>query len=179
MVRYFEETIYVTPSRESSGVAARSSFAPPKAADPGAGPHARAGARRDAGERSAVCGCWRWRRRPIGGLCARVLPGLEELILRHAAGEDVCDRFRCRATPAAVMMIPDPDAEGIYVNIQAAWRHARALAGVEDVDHHRQSKAKSWCRCRKETVIWASFLRGATSPAEAVNAALRERVRAD
>ena len=38
--------------------------------------------------------------RPIGGLCARVLPGLEELILRHAAGEDAGD-LRCpRPRPA-------------------------------------------------------------------------------
>ena len=33
--------------------------------------------------------------RPIGGLCARVLPGLEELILRHAAGDDAGVSSRC------------------------------------------------------------------------------------
>ena len=34
--------------------------------------------------------------RPIGGLCARVLPGLEDLILRHAAGVDAGYSRACR-----------------------------------------------------------------------------------
>ena len=68
--------------------------------------------------------------RPIGGLCARVLPGLEELILRHAAGDDTS------STPmpigaAGVMMIPIP-REGIYVDVQGLDA-ARAQPGIEDV----------------------------------------------
>ncbi len=68
--------------------------------------------------------------RPIGGLCARVLPGLEDLILRHAAGEDVAGI--AMPTPAAgVMMIPIP-REGIYVAVEEL-DHARATPGIEDI----------------------------------------------
>ena len=68
--------------------------------------------------------------RPIGGLCARVLPGLEELILRHAAGGDA-DFLALGAPAAGVMMIPIP-REGIYVGT-AGLDQARAQPGIEDV----------------------------------------------
>jgi L-amino acid ligase C-terminal domain 2 len=68
--------------------------------------------------------------RPIGGLCARVLPGLEELILRHAAGVDP-GRIALGAPAAGVMMIPIP-REGIYVDTQGLDQ-ARAQPGIEDV----------------------------------------------
>ncbi len=74
--------------------------------------------------------------RPIGGLCARVLPGLEELILRHGAGGDAGDI--AMPTPAAgvapaagVMMIPIP-REGIYVDVEGLDQ-ARSEPGIEDV----------------------------------------------
>ena len=68
--------------------------------------------------------------RPIGGLCARVLPGLEDLILRHAAGEEVADI--AMPTPAAgVMMIPIP-REGIYVAVEGL-DNARAMPNIEDI----------------------------------------------
>jgi ATP-grasp domain len=58
--------------------------------------------------------------RPIGGLCAKVLrflgdQSLEELILRHAAGEDVSNA-RLVDGAHAVMMIPIPQA-GIYIGV--------------------------------------------------------------
>jgi len=68
--------------------------------------------------------------RPIGGLCARVLPGLEELILRHAAGQDVSDIGMPRDA-AGVMMIPIP-REGIYIATEGL-EQARSTAGIEDV----------------------------------------------
>ncbi len=78
--------------------------------------------------------------RPIGGLCSRVLlfeaPGggerasLEELILRHALGEDVSG-WRREARAAAVMMIPIPK-RGRLKNVEGEER-ARGVEGVEDV----------------------------------------------
>ena len=74
--------------------------------------------------------------RPIGGLCAGVLrfePGsisLEELILRHAIGEDTTG-FAREARPSGVMMVPVP-AAGILENVSGV-EDARAVAGIEDV----------------------------------------------
>jgi hypothetical protein len=68
--------------------------------------------------------------RPIGGLCARVLPGLEDLILSHAAGEDVTG-IPAPADAAGVMMIPIP-REGVYVAVNGV-EEARAVGGIEDV----------------------------------------------
>ncbi len=124
---YFEETIYVTPSRESSETQreiVRTTEAAVKALGLEHGPiHAEM--------RVNPRGVWMLEvaARPIGGLCARVLPGLEELILRHAAGEDVSS---LPVTPdaAGVMMIPIP-REGVYVAVEGL-DDAKSLPGIED-----------------------------------------------
>lgn len=72
--------------------------------------------------------------RPIGGLCSRVLRfaggrSLEELILRHAVGQDIETSLEEGAP--AVMMIPIPRA-GIYVGV-SGLEDARTVAGVEDI----------------------------------------------
>jgi hypothetical protein len=73
--------------------------------------------------------------RPIGGLCSRALRfsggvSLEELVLRHALGEDVSSLSL--ADPASgVMMIPIPRA-GVYEDV-AGLERARAVEGIEDV----------------------------------------------
>ena len=73
--------------------------------------------------------------RPIGGLCSRVVrfasgETLEEILLRHAAGGDVSE---ARLAPGghAVMMIPIPRA-GVYRSVEGLER-ARSVAGIEDV----------------------------------------------
>jgi hypothetical protein len=125
---FFEETIYVTPSREDPGTQdaiVRTTHAAVKALGLTHGPiHAEM--------RVNARGVWMLEvaARPIGGLCARVLPGLEELILRHAARDDT----NSTAMPigaAGVMMIPIP-REGIYVDVQGLDA-ARAQPGIEDV----------------------------------------------
>jgi hypothetical protein len=90
--------------------------------------------------------------RPIGGLCARVLrfvgaddgtPGgkastasprsaisFEELLLRHAIGENIA-RYEREPSASAVMMIPIP-RRGVLRNV-AGLDKARAVAGVDDV----------------------------------------------
>ena len=124
---YFEETIYITPSRQDAAVQrdiARTTESAIKALGLAHGPiHAEM--------RVNASGVWMLEvaARPIGGLCARVLPGLEDLILRHAAGEQVTPHPPNHA--AGVMMIPIP-REGIYVAVDGL-DDAKSQPGVEDV----------------------------------------------
>jgi len=125
---YFEETIYVTPSRESAATQSeiiRTAESAVKALGLEHGPiHAEM--------RVNPRGVWMLEvaARPIGGLCARVLPGLEDLILRHAAGEDVAP-ITMSTDAAGVMMIPIP-REGIYVAAEGL-DEARSTPGIEDI----------------------------------------------
>jgi hypothetical protein len=77
--------------------------------------------------------------RPIGGLCSRALRfrgtdeapiSLEELLLRHAIGEDV-SRFERERQASGVMMIPIP-RRGLYRRVDGV-EEARAVPGVEDI----------------------------------------------
>jgi len=73
--------------------------------------------------------------RPIGGLCSRVLrfsggQSLEELILRHAVGQDV-SAARLEDGAHAVMMIPIPRA-GVYAGVSGV-DDARLTEGIEDI----------------------------------------------
>jgi biotin carboxylase len=131
---FFEETIYVTPSRESPETqraligAARNAV---RALGLTHGPiHAEL---RMKGGKAWVLEV---AARPIGGLCARMLRfddgvPLEELILRHAVGEDV-SRVRLGDPAAGVMMIPIPKGGGIYQGVEDLER-ASAIPDVEDV----------------------------------------------
>jgi hypothetical protein len=125
---YFEETIYLTPSRESAVTQreiVRATESAVKAVGLAHGPiHAEM--------RVNGRGVWMLEvaARPIGGLCARVLPGLEDLILRHAAGEDVA-AVAMSGGAAGVMMIPIPRA-GIYVATEGL-DEASSTPGVEEI----------------------------------------------
>jgi biotin carboxylase len=73
--------------------------------------------------------------RPIGGLCSKALRfdggvSLEEVLLRHAIGEDV-RRFRQEAAGSAVMMIPIP-RRGLLKAVRGE-EDARRVPGVEDI----------------------------------------------
>ncbi len=126
---YFEETIYVTPSRENAETQCgiiRATESAIRALGLTHGPiHAEMRVNRR--------GVWMLEvaARPIGGLCARVLPGLEELILSHAAGEDVTAFPMPEVAAAAVMMIPIP-REGVYIAATGV-EEARAVSGIEEV----------------------------------------------
>ncbi len=130
---YFAETIYLTPSLETAEVQSE----------------LKAGAHRGVAAlgltngpvhiemRYNTEGMWvlEAAARPIGGLCARSLRfgkdiALEELILRHAAGEDVSGLER-ESLASGVYMIPVPSA-GVYRETHGV-ELARAVPCVEEV----------------------------------------------
>jgi biotin carboxylase len=131
---YFEETLYVTPSRLAVGVLAEVEAMTARAARAlglREGPvHAEL---RVDGERVSVL---ELAARSIGGLCSRALRfgvgvSLEEVILRHALGFGLQDVAR-EATASGVMMIPIP-AAGVLrgVDGQEAARAVPGIGGVE------------------------------------------------
>ena len=131
---YFEETIYVTPSRlPADAHAAVERLVASAAAAVGLreGPvHAEVrldGPRMWAIELAA---------RSIGGLCGRTLRfglgvRLEELILRHALGLPLAGRLRREEAAAGVMMLPIPSA-GTLQGV-AGQDAARAVPGISDL----------------------------------------------
>ena len=130
---FFEETIYVTPSRLPE--------ATQKAVAECAGRAARALGLSDgpihAELRINDAGIWliELAARSIGGLCSRTLRfgtgmSLEEIILRHALGWPIASLERERPA-AAVMMIPIPSG-GVLEDV-GGLEAARAVAGIEDV----------------------------------------------
>jgi hypothetical protein len=146
---FFEETIYVTPSAAPDTEQARMIDAVTRAAHAIGlhhGPvHAECRVNADDVFVLEVAA------RPIGGLCARALrfacagresgsdirnPNpesripLEELVLRHALGEDV-SAWRRERDASGVMMIPIP-RRGVYRGVDGV-EAARAVDGVDDI----------------------------------------------
>lgn len=109
---FFEETIYVTPSREVAGVQRAIETTTQQAISALGLTHGPIHAEMRVNDR----GVWMLEvaARPIGGLCAKALPGLEELILRHAAGEPEPPLPPIRAS--GVMMIPIPHG-GVFAGV--------------------------------------------------------------
>ena len=135
---YFEETIYVTPSRlsvEQQSAIIRSASQAIRALGLSHGPvHAEF--------RFNDSGVWpiEVAPRPIGGMCAASLKfvapqsaeliGLEELILRHAIGEDI-SAWQRESAASAVMMIPVP-ATGILEKVEGITE-AQRVPNITDV----------------------------------------------
>ncbi len=133
---YFEETIYVTPSRLPAATQERVravAEAAARAMGLRTGP-VHAELRLRGGDAPCVIEI---AARSIGGLCARTLRfdagmSLEELVVRHAVGEDVGARVPASPREASgVMMIPVP-APGVLEEIDGV-SDAAAVAGIEDV----------------------------------------------
>jgi biotin carboxylase len=131
---FFEETIYVTPSRLSPAI--QESIQAATAAAAAAlglrtGPvHAELRLPPDGPPIVIEVAA-----RTIGGLCARTLRfgtglSLEELVLRHALGQDVAALQR-QGEAAGVMMIPIPGA-GVLKTVEGL-DDAQKVPGVEDV----------------------------------------------
>ena len=169
---FFEETIYVTPSRLPAGVQSaveRVTAAACAALGLGEGPvHAELRVNDDGPWVLEVAA------RSIGGLCSRTLRfgtgmTLEEIILRHALDWPIASLARERR-PAGVMMIPIPRA-GRLAAVGGADEAGR-VAGVEEVTltaHVGQTLVplpEGW------QYLGFIFARGDTP--EAVEAALRD-----
>jgi len=130
---YFEETIYVTPSREPAAVQQELLDTARRAVEALGLDHGPVHAEM----RYNRAGAWilETHARPIGGLCAKALrfaggAPLEEIILRHAVGEDVSEA-RLEGPASGAMMIPLPKP-GVYESVEGV-EEAAATAGIEDV----------------------------------------------
>jgi biotin carboxylase len=169
---YFEETIYVTPSREAANAQCAIIDATARAIAALDLMHGPVHAEMRVNDR----GVWMLEvaARPIGGLCAQALRfasgfSLEEVILRHAAGDpvgsiDLSDPAR------GVMMIPIP-AAGIYAGVSGV-DDARAVDGIEDVVITAKEGQKLLPLPEGASYLGFTFARG-ESP-EIVERALRE-----
>jgi biotin carboxylase len=131
---FFEETIYVTPSRlppEAQTAIAECAAHAAEALGLREGPmHAELRINRHGPWIVEVAG------RSIGGLCSQTLrfgtdATLEELIIRQACGMPV-DSLSRAGQAGGVMMIPIP-GEGLLKRVEGV-EQARAVAGVEDVE---------------------------------------------
>lgn len=171
---FFEETIYVTPSRE------------PAATEEALLDTARRAVRALGLYHGPAHLEMRWNEegvwmldaaaRPIGGLCAKALrfefggtsAPLEELVIRHALGEDVSGA-RLEGPACGVMMIPIPKG-GIYESVEGVER-ARAVPGIEDV--MVTAKAGQLLVPLPEGVSYLGFLFARGNSAQEVELALR------
>jgi formate-dependent phosphoribosylglycinamide formyltransferase (GAR transformylase) len=134
---FFEETIYVTPSREPANVQQQIAAAVASAASALGLRHGPVHAEcrvHDGGVFVLEVAA-----RPIGGLCSRALgfvspngasASLEEVLLRHATGENVA-RYCREPSASGVMMIPIPQ-RGIYKGVEGEDA-ARRIEHVTDV----------------------------------------------
>jgi biotin carboxylase len=133
---FFEETIYVTPSRASGAVQQQIQDAVARAAGALGLFHGPVHAECRVNARGVYI--LEVAARPIGGLCAKALrferdgavAGLEEFLLRHALGEPV-DAWQRESRASAVMMIPIPRS-GVYRKVDGV-AEATAVPGVDEV----------------------------------------------
>ena len=169
---YFEETIYVTPSRSPESVQAemiRATEQATRAIGLCHGPiHAELRLTPQGPRVLEVAA------RPIGGLCARALRfdngwSLEELIIRHALGESI-ESVRREPAASGVMMIPVP-AAGILEEVRGE-PEALAVPGIADIRITAKRKQQLVPWPEGSSYLGFIFARG-ESPGE-VEAALRE-----
>ena len=139
---FFEETIYVTPSRTTAATQAAIADHVRSAADALGLSHGPVHAECRVG-RDGTIYVLEVAARPIGGLCSRVLtfvrPGaadpaagasLEEVLLEHAIGPSIAAYSR-ESAAAAVMMIPIP-SRGMYKGVEGEAA-ALAVPGVTEI----------------------------------------------
>ena len=173
---YFEETIYVTPSRlpaSPQGVIERCAERAVGALGLSHGPvHAEFRVNEE--------GVWPLEvaPRPIGGLCAGALRfadkgtgatiGLEELLLRHALGLPGSDWLREKDS-SGVMMIPVPKS-GIFEKVEGEDA-ARATPGVTEL--HITARLHDYIAAWPEGSSYLGFLFARGKTPEEVESALR------
>jgi biotin carboxylase len=112
--------------------------------------------------------------RPIGGLCSRALRFgaermfLEELLVRHALGLDGSDRVREEAA-AGVMMIPVP-RNGIFERVEGV-EEAERLPGIEEI--RITARLRDYLAAWPEGSSYLGFIFARGESPEEVEAALR------
>jgi hypothetical protein len=129
---FFEETIYTTPSRAPAAVQEEIAATTGRALAALGLSHGPVHAEMRVNGR----GVWMLEvaARPIGGLCAQTLrfaggTSLEEVILRHATGENV-EGLALESPASGVMMIPIPRG-GVFEGT-GGIEDAKAVPGIED-----------------------------------------------
>lgn len=170
---FFEETIYVTPSRMpysvQQAIVATTQRAVTTLGLTNGPIHAEM--------RVNDTGVWMLEvaARPIGGLCAKSLRfgrsgmPLEELIVRHALGEDIAPLER-EETASGVMMIPIPEG-GFYEGVKGVGE-AEQVGGIESVEITAKLRQKLVPLPEGASYLGFIFARGETP--EIVEGALRE-----
>lgn len=131
---YFEETLYITPSRLSEDIQEELHRATAVAATAIGLQHGPVHAELRYNEKGAFM--IEIAARTIGGLCSRTLRfgtgmSLEELVIRHAIGHPI-ETFNREKQAAGVMMIPVPKA-GILGKVRGI-KKARNVSGIEEVN---------------------------------------------
>ena len=175
---YFEETLYVTPSRlpedlqdEIAGAVTRAC----DAAELTEGPvHAELRLTPAAAKARPTPVIVEVAARTIGGLCGRMLRfgldmSLEELVIRHAAGLPLRTTTR-QSAAAGVMMLPVP-AAGVFEGVQGR-KEALSVAGIEDLV--MTTALGSQVRPLPESDRYLGFLFARARAPEEVEAALRK-----
>jgi biotin carboxylase len=170
---YFEETIYVTPSRlpEAAQAAVEGLVASASAAVGLREGPVHAEVRLDGGRMWTI----ELAARSIGGLCGRTLRfglgvRLEEVILRHALGLPLEGRLRREEAAAGVMMLPTPHA-GTLREV-TGQDEARAVPGISDIRITIPAGGRLVPLPEGDRYLGFMFARGAT--ADEVETALRE-----
>jgi hypothetical protein len=113
--------------------------------------------------------------RPIGGLCARALrfgpkrAFLEELLVRHALGMPGADLAR-EDGASGVMMIPVPKS-GVFEKVEGE-EHARATPGIDDV--RITARPHDFIAAWPEGSSYLGFIFASGSTPVEVEAALRQ-----
>ena len=166
---FFEETIYVTPSKLSAGQQELVIKYVGRAARSLGLANGPVHAECRLGEGGVFM--LEVAARPIGGLCSKVLrfsdgedragATLEDVLLRHAVGEDV-SRYTREPRAAGVMMIPIPQ-RGILKKVRGV-ESAIAVPGIEEV--RITAKTDQLLEPLPEAASYLGFIfaRGATSP---------------
>jgi biotin carboxylase len=169
---FFEETIYVTPSR-TSGHAQRQIAGAVAAAAAALGLH-HGPIHAECRVNSRGVFVLEVAARPIGGLCAKALrlqrgdtlTGYEEFLLRFALGEPAAD-WRREPRASAVMMIPIP-RNGVYRRVEHVT-DASAVPHVEEIAI--TAKADQQLLALPEGASYLGFIFGrADEPADAERA---------
>ena len=172
---FFEETVYVTPSRATPAVQEQITLAIKRAVESLGLHHGPIHAECRVNSRGVYV--LEVAARPIGGLCARTLHferrgqqiGFEDLLLLHAAGVPTID-WRREPLASAVMMIPIPRS-GILRRVEGV----EAAGAVPDVDDVQiTAKLDQQLLALPEGSSYLGFIFARAATARDAEAALRE-----